>query len=193
MAEYWSSVKDLCEELYKVHFEQVLSEAQSYSYQLSEDELLEYHMKLVEILKTLKTDSASVEQMLESIFNGEIKKKNETSTSLKRLIFAKDKCQSNDQKFHAFIEGSIKDITLIADDKCSLESPIPGSKMETSLFEDFFEKHGVTLEDINLLFEKTPAKSFKNVFDAKVQHGKQSIKRRGKCRSIARGRPVSLF
>ena len=93
MAEYWSSVKDLCEELYKVHFEQVLSEAQSYSYQLSEDELLEYHMKLVEILKTLKTDSASVEQMLESIFNGEIKKKNETSTSLKRLIFAKDKCQ----------------------------------------------------------------------------------------------------
>ena len=175
MTEYWSSFEDFCKETYKVHFEQVLSEAQSYNYKLSEDELLEYHMKLVEILKTLKADSASVEQMLENIFNGEIKKKNETSTCLKRLIFAKDKCQSNDQKFHAFVEGFIKDIMLISDDRCSVDSPIPGSKIETTLFEDFFEKHGLTLEEINLLFEKTPAKSFKNVFDSKVQHGKHSI------------------
>ena len=175
MANCWSSVEDQHEKLYKIHFEHVLSKAQSYNYQLSEDELLEYHMKLVEVLKTLKTDSGSSEHMLESIFNQEIKKKNETRTSLKRLLFAKDKCQSNNQKFHAFVEGYVKDITIIADDKCSVDGPVPGSKIETSLFEDFFKKHGLTLEDVNLLFEKTPAKSFKNVFDSRVQHGKHSI------------------
>ena len=177
MTEYWSSFEDFCEETYKVHFEQVLSEAQSYNYKLSEDELLEYHMKLVEILKTLKADSASVEQMLENIFNGEIKKKNETSTCLKRLIFAKDKCQSNDQKFHAFFKGPILNILIDANDKYSAKSPIPGLGIETTLFNDFFERHGVTYEDLSHLNKKIPARSFQDVFDSKIQiqHGKRSI------------------
>ena len=176
MSEYWSSI----EELYRVHIDQVLFEAHSYNYQLPEEELRNYHIELLKTLKTIETNSDSFDEIkknIKSIFDTEIKRKNDAKTSLKRLTFAKDKCQSNDQKFHAFVKGLILNILIDANDKYSAKSPIPGLGIETTLFNDFFERHGVTYEDLSHLNKKIPARSFQDVFDSKIQiqHGKRSI------------------
>ena len=63
MSEYWSSI----EELYRVHFEQVLFEAHSYNYQLTEDELRKYHIELLKTLKTIYTDSDSFGEIMKNL------------------------------------------------------------------------------------------------------------------------------
>ena len=174
MSDLWS-----IEELYRVHFEQVLFEAHSFNCQLSEKNLSDYHKELLRILLSLGIDSSKETlKTIKGIFENEIKKKNSANTSLKRLEFASDKCEFDNYKYHAFAKGAIEKIEVDEKDgKYSGQSPIPGLGIETTLFTEVFSRHGLSFEDLRPLRQKIPVKSFNEVFDSnlQIQYGKRKI------------------